>query len=210
MKNLKILMLTAAILCSAILSGCAKKQEPNITSPTPDTKESPAVSETPEVSNEPVKDFVISVEGMEETVSMELKEFDFSALNGPKVSIYIDMERYQLGEFEGYQIVVPVDSGENPIADMQIGFRADKTVDELAPDFLSESYANESITDNGDVKLDSYTARNLVGKGEGTLWNAYLIQTDNGVLEITIRTETEATEGHGARLFASAKTINIK
>lgn len=155
------------------------------------------------------KDFIIMIEGMEETVTMTYTEFDFSHWPGAaKVSLYIDRERYSCRVFEGEYDILPVGSDGDPIGWLHVFPEVGKTAQEVFDEtkIFLESAERGDLTGEGTVELDNHTVLYIttsVGETD------YFIDYDGGCIVLSTRVEPEAVEGLGVRLAAMVRTVKI-
>ena len=159
------------------------------------------------------KEFVILVEGEEETVTMTYTVLDFSHWSGAAdVGLYIDRERYYCYSFEGEYDIVPVDHvyGE-PTSWVHVysigGETAQEGFDDLKYRIENPSYSGDfdtEIMSEGTIELDNHTALYIATNIGATY---YVIDYDGGCISLSLIVTPEAEEGHDDRLWAMAKTI---
>lgn len=211
-------------LVIVVFYGCANSEPEAVVDPTEttDTQEplpdstNTEDTDTPDDTSpwsEPIygeqKDFVISIEGMEETVPMTYTELDFAHWPGAaKVALYIDRTRYNCYVFEGEYNIVPIDSGENPLAMLHIFPRVGETAQEVFDETKNIYNGGErgSVIDEGTIELEHHTALYLTNDAGET---CYFVDYNGGCVFLSLWVTGEAAEGHGARLAAMVNTVEI-
>lgn len=157
------------------------------------------------------KDFVITIEGMEETVTMTYMELDFTGWReAAKVSLYIDRERYDCSVFEGECDIVPIGSGEDPSSWMHIFPNAGKTAQEVLDEIKGniERNGRSSVIEAGTTEVDNRTTLYLTTSDGHDTYSA--VEYNGGCIVIGILdVEPEEAEGHGIRMNAMAQTVKI-
>lgn len=156
------------------------------------------------------KDFVIVIEGIEETVTMTYTELDFANWPGAaKVSLYIDRDRYNCFIFEGEYDIVPVGSGEEPLSSMHIFPNVGKTAREVFDEIKNntELSGRGSVAEEGTIESDNHTM--LYMKTDGARNTYYAVEYNGGCIVIGMNVEPEAIEGSGIRMNAMARTVKI-
>lgn len=185
----------------------------------PETSDDPtnsAETQEPESTNpwsEPIygeeKEFVIMIEGMEETVAMTYTELDFAHWPGAaKVSLYIDRERYNCSVFEGEYDITPIGSGGDPMGRLHVFPSVGKTAQGAFDEIKSSIERNDRgpVTDEGTIELDNHTVLYLTTDAGET---CYFVEYNGGCIVLSMNVESEAVEGHGTRLEAMAQTVKI-
>ena len=214
MTKRSIVLVCIIALLSSLLSGCGKEV---IVTPKPAQEqtqmETAAPEQTPaqtqEVGGYPAeRDFVVQIEGTDETVTMQLHDLTCMDWGGFKAGIYIDDSMYDVSLDQGGYLVVPTGSGEVSTF-MEIRYFSDMTEDELAARIF-ELYTSDLVTEDlGENYTENGYARVVSGQdAEGVNWGAYIIEVAaGGCVTLVMRLPAEAMEGHGARLMASAATF---
>lgn len=210
MKNRKIALLCTAALLVSLLSGCGKEV---IVTPNPTPKIAQTQEETPEptqdVEEYPLEeDFTVEIEGIEETVTMQLYDLSFTDYGNLEAGIYIDSSMYDVSFFEGGYVIAPIGAGEVSTF-MEVRYFSDMSEDDLAAGIF-DLYTSDLVTEDlGKNYTENGYARVVSGEtADGTAWGAYIIQVaSGGCAAIVMCLAPEAIEGHGMRLMTSAATF---
>lgn len=212
MTKRKIALLCTVALFAGVLSGCGKEV---IVTPKPAPAQAQTETATPVPENPPVAeeypledDFVVQIEGTEETVTMQLYDLSFTDYGNLEAGIYIDTSMYDVAFVEGGYVIVPAGSGEVSTF-MEIRYFSDMSQEDLAAGIF-ELYTSDIVSmDESEAYTNDGYARVVSGEcADGTLWGAYIIEVEaGGCVSIVMRLPPEAIEGHGARLKASVSTF---
>lgn len=209
MKKLSVVL--AAIALVTMLSGCGSSgspsagqtpsgESPSAASPSPGQSSPDQASASPDegTAREESSTLTFEIEGTQETVDVELRRGEF-AQGALRFSVYVDTKRYGFApDGDLYRIEPEV---ELPVvARLEIGF-LDGSVSEAVDGVFGE------YEDSGTEPFGAYSARCLRTKQDGLSVAAYLIEAGGGVVTLVTTVSPEAAEGHGARLYALAKTI---
>lgn len=224
MKKQTIALICIVSLLASLLSGCGLfEKDVNVT---PNTKPQtnllqPQATQTPlqkpEATPEPTQafdeyplesEFIVEIEGTEETVTMQLYDLSFTDYGNLEAGIYIDSSMYDVSFVDGGYLVVPAGSGEVSTF-MEIRYNKDVTDDDLAAGIFQLYTTDLYIEDQGYYETDSCYARVVTGEAaDGTYWIAYIVPVAvGGCAYMMICLPPEAIEGHGARLEASSATF---
>lgn len=174
----------------------------------------PAPAQTPEPA-EPqettdTRDFTLSVEGTEETVSMTRTLFDLSGMGGPEAALYVDTGRFGTNMFEGEYNIDPVDGGEDPVARLHLAYFSE-SAEAAAKEFTALWAGSRDVTDEGMTKLGGLDAYRLsfMGGTDGRLGDCYFVPWKDGCVGVEISAIPEAAEGMLPRLTLSAATLSL-
>lgn len=222
----KLAFLTALALSLALAAGCTGNsgdptQEPSGT-PTAEATQPPEETlspDGPEKTDPPATDapengvgsgdrtdesaLTFEIEGETETVDVTLKRGSFDEQD---FSIYVDTAMYSFSEAGPEYSITPKNSGSADDS-LTISFEAGVKADDLVS-LVFEGLENRTSKDDlGTVELGKNSARQVSASDGAYSYNAYMIDTDSGVLSIVTRVSRESAEGHGVRLQAMAGTI---
>jgi len=151
------------------------------------------------------KDFVITIGGIEETVTMTYTELDFSGLAEPaKVALYTDRTRYNGYSYEGEYYIVPIGSGEEPKCWLHIFPKTGETAQEVFEE--TKNTHKDSIVSEGVMELDNDSVLYFT-ISTGSIY--YFADYSGGCVFIDLTIEPETAEEHAIRLAAMAKTIKV-
>ena len=153
-------------------------------------------------------DFVVEIEGENETVTMQLYDLSFTDYGHLEAGIYIDSSMYDVSFIDGGYMVVPTGSGEVSTF-MEIRYNKDVSDDDLAAGVFELYTSQLDVVDQGYYETDYCYARVVTGAAaDGTFWVAYIVPVEaGGCAYMVLCLPPEAIEGHGARLEASTATF---
>ena len=223
-----LIPLALVLGCALLLTGCgqaaapAEPSAPVVTEvptvtpvptptpiPTPDTPVTPPmVVEYPRAEDIPEnKDFTLTVNGEEETVTMSYVPGSFRSLGGPDFGLYMDPWRYQVNAMSGY-CYLTLRTGMSGDVYAELGFREGETAEKLSPRILPEYGVTAPPQAAEKVTLGANEALLVHGETIGNVYDVYLIDTDTGCVTLVICT-TSATQAHNVRLTASLETLTL-
>lgn len=220
MTKRTIACLCIVTLLASLLSGCGLfekdvKVTPNVKpqesqgglTPQQTTENTPKPSQVNEEYPQE-DDFVIEIEGENETVTMQRYDLSFTDYGHLEAGIYIDSSMYDVSFIDGGYMVVPAGSGEVSTF-LEIRYNKDVTDDDLAAGVFELYTSDLEITDQGYYETDYCSARVVTGAAaDGTFWVAYIVPVEaGGCAYMVLCLPPEAIEGHGARLEASTATF---
>jgi len=140
----------------------------------------------------------IEVEGMPEALNEERAE-------GNGYALYYDVDRfafYANGVGEDVDLLVPSsDSAASPVY-LQIR----RAEGDPAAEYIEDGFADEGEVQLGDAGL---TARRLTASRSGVSYTAYLIPDGDGAFVLDVACAVEASEGFGARIWATVNTFEL-
>lgn len=223
-----LIPLALVLGCALLLAGCGKETPPAETAaptvtpvatvtpvptptpiPTPDAPVTPPmVVEYPRAEEIPEnKDFTLTVNGEEETVTMSYVPGSFASLGGPDFGLYMDPWRYQVNAMSGY-CYLTLRTGMSGDVYAELGFREGETAEKLSTRILPEYGVTAPPEAPETVTLGVNEALLVHGETIGNVYDVYLIDTDTGCVTLVICT-TAATQAHNVRLTASLETLTL-
>ena len=213
MTKRKIALICSIALLATLFTGCGLGGKETVVTPEPTlTDAQTAVPENAPAADEypAEKDYSIVLEGSEETVPMQLCELSFADEGGPEIGLYVDYAMYEPSSSDYSWLIVPFDA-DVVTSYIEIDYFTDISVDDLAAQIFDNYDAVITAEDMGECELENCYARFVKGQAEdGSSWYAYIIETEAGLITEVVRVDSEAVEGHGPRLLASADTIFVK
>jgi hypothetical protein len=213
----------AMLLCIALVvaaCGSAPSAQPTddaVAAPAGEPAASPSLADepTPEPSPTPASrdengTLTFQIEGTQETVDAQLFGGSFGE-GGPAFDLYVDTARYT---FEGtprsgqppVYYVQPIDAASGDVT-LEIQYMPDHT----PASFIDGIYGdNENLVMLDAAQFGQVTAEHASASDDTMYVDIFALETEGGVVSLTIITSPENAEGHGARLLAQARSIVLR
>ncbi|PIC57903.1 hypothetical protein CSV80_06220 [Sporosarcina sp. P12(2017)] len=203
-------MIYASFAMSLLLVGCNSATD----TPTEEVKppaETP-IEETPEDTTtlperESTMDVVLSVEGQDSTITMDLVEG-----SDAMYSLYIDPQRYTFETSEKEDKLMPINEVPEgyPEVNMTFLYVENQTPESVKED-MEQEYSmpleEKSIT----APINALSLHGTSGEeSDSEVVTIYMMEVDGGTLLIKENYFLEAQEGHGARFEQMLETLEVR
>ncbi|PID04148.1 hypothetical protein CSV67_01355 [Sporosarcina sp. P2] len=156
---------------------------------------------------EPTKDVVLSVEGEDSTITMNLVEG-----SGALYSLYIDPERYTFenGEKEDKLTPIAKTPTDYPEVHMTFLYLEDQTPENVKED-VKQEYRMPLEEKTISAPVHALSLQGTAGeKSDSEVVTIYIIEVKGGILLIKENYFLEAQEGHGARFEQMLETLEVR
>ncbi|PID15708.1 hypothetical protein CSV63_07990 [Sporosarcina sp. P34] len=195
---------------SLLLVGCNSETE----KPTKEVKPSgeKAIEEIAEVptslpEREPTKDVVLSVEGEDSTITMNLVEGSRALY-----SLYIDPERYTFENGENEDKLTPIAKTPTDYPEVYMTFLyIENQNPESVKEEMKQQYKMSLEEQTISTPVHALSLHGTTGqKSDSEVVTIYIMEVERGTLLIKENYFLEAQEGHGARFEQMLKTLEVR
>lgn len=200
----------ASFAMSLLLVGCNSEAEKPTNEVTP-SAEAPVeeITEVPSAlpEREPTMDVVLSVEGEDSTITMDLVEG-----SDAMYSLYIDPERYtfETGEKEDKLTPITEMSTDYPEVNMTFLYVEDQTPESVKEN-MKQEYRMPLEEKTISAPVNALLLHGTAGEeSDSEVVTIYMMEVDGGTLLIKENYFLEAQEGHGARFEQMLETLEVR
>ncbi|PID21392.1 hypothetical protein CSV61_09190 [Sporosarcina sp. P3] len=203
-------MIYASFAISLLLAGCNSVTEEPADEVKPPV-ETPAEETTDETTTLPERgstmDVVVSVEGEDSTITMDLVEGSDALY-----SMYIDSERYTFETGEKEDKLTPIDEVPEgyPEVNMTFLYVENQTPENVKED-MEQEYNMPLEEKSISAPVNALSLHGTSGEqSDSEVVTIYMMEVDGGTLLITENYFLEAQEGHGARFEQMLETLEVR